>query len=94
MNLRLMGNRVLIEPVEEETAHGFVIPEQYRQFRAGIVKAVGNGTRRKDGQRNPIPLQVGEAVVLSDDYRMPIDIEGKQHFIVSDEKVMCVLEKQ
>ena len=94
MNLRLMGNRILIEPVEEETASGFVIPEQYRAFRTGIVKAVGNGARMKNGQRRPIPIQVGEAVVLSDDYRMPIDIEGKQHFLISDEKVLCVLEKQ
>lgn len=94
MNLRLMGNRILIEPVEEETASGFIIPEQYRAFRTGIVKAVGNGARMKNGQRRPIPIQVGEAVVLSDDYRMPIDIEGKQHFLISDEKVLCVLEKQ
>jgi co-chaperonin GroES (HSP10) len=94
MTLRLMGNRILILPVEEETASGFVIPEQYRSFRTGIVKAVGNGARMKNGQRRQIPIQVGEAVVLSDDYRMPIDIEGVQHFIVSDEKVLCVLEKQ
>jgi len=93
MNLQMMGNRLLILPVEEETASGFVIPEQYRSFRTGIVKAVGNGARMKNGQRQPIPLNVGDAVVLSDQYRMPIDIEGVQHFIVSDEKVMCVLEK-
>ena len=94
MNLRLIGNRILVLPVEEETAHGFVIPEQYRAFRTGIVKAVGNGARIKNGQRRPIPIQVGEAVVLSDDFRMPIDIDGKQHFLVNDEKVMCVLEKK
>jgi len=94
MNLRLMGNRILILPVEEETASGFIIPEQYRSFRTGIVKAVGNGARMKNGQRRPIPIQVGEAVVLSDDFRMPIDIEGVQHFLVTDEKVMCVLDKQ
>ena len=94
MTLRLIGNRVLILPVEEETANGFVIPEAYRAFRTGIVKAVGNGARLKNGQRRPIPLQVGEAVVLSDDFRMPIDIEGVQHFLVTDEKVMCVLDKK
>ena len=94
MNLRLMGNRILILPVEEETASGFIIPEQYRAFRTGIVKAVGNGARMKNGDRRPIPIQVGEAVVLSDDYRMPIDIEGVQHFLVTDEKVLCVLDKQ
>lgn len=94
MNIQMMGNRVLIEPVEEESGHGFIIPEAYRSFRTGIVRAVGNGTRMKNGERRPIPLAIGDAIVLSDDYRMPIDIDGKQHFIVSDEKVMCVLEKQ
>ncbi len=78
----------------EETASGFIIPEQYRSFRTGIVKAVGNGARMKNGDRRRIQLQVGDAIVLTDDYRMPIDIEGKEHFIVSDEKVLCVLEKQ
>lgn len=93
MNLRLIGNRVLIEPVEEETKMGFVIPEQYRDFRTGIVRAIGNGERIKNGQRRPIPLNIGDAVVLSDQYRMPIDIEGKQHFLVTDEKILCVLDK-
>ena len=94
MNLRLMGNRVLMLPVEEETVSGFIIPEQYRAFRTGVVKAVGNGARMKNGQRRQIPLSIGDPVVLSDDYRMPIDIEGVQHFIVTDEKVLCVLEEQ
>lgn len=94
MNLQLMGNRVLILPVEEETKQGFIVPEQYREFRTGIVKSVGNGARLKNGQRRPIPLNIGDAIVLSDDYRMPIDIEGKQHFLITDEKVLCVLEKK
>ena len=92
-DIRMMGNRVLIQPVVEETVSGFIIPEQYRSFRTGIVKAVGNGPRMKNGERRPIPLNIGDAIVLSDDYRMPIQIEGKEHFIVSDEKVLCVLEK-
>jgi co-chaperonin GroES (HSP10) len=91
MNLQLIGNRVLIEPVEEETARGFVIPEAYRQFRVGIVAAVGNGARLRNGQRRPITCKVGDKVVLSDDFRMPIEIEHKQYFMISDEKVMAVL---
>lgn len=94
MEIKLLGNRLLIEPVHEETASGFIIPEQYRSFRTGIVKGIGNGARLKNGERRQIPIQIGDSIVLSDDYRMPIDIEGKEHFIVSDEKVLCVLEKQ
>lgn len=89
--IRLLGNRVLIEPLTEETRMGFVIPQQYQDCRVGLVAAVGNGARLKNGQRRPIPIQVGEKVVLSDDFRMPIDIEGKHYFMVSDEKVMAVI---
>jgi chaperonin GroES len=91
MNLQLMGNRVLIEPIMEETAQGFIIPEEYRTFRIGIVVAVGNGRRLKNGQRERIEIVVGDKVALSTDYRMPIEIDNKQYFLVSPEKVMAVI---
>lgn len=90
--MQLLGNRVLIEPVEEETACGFTIPEEYRSFRTGIVKAIGTGRRLKNGVRKPIEVAVGARVVLSNDYRMPIEHEGKQHFLITEEKILCVLE--
>jgi chaperonin GroES len=92
MNLQLLADRVLIEPIEEETQAGFVIPEEYRTFRIGTVVAVGNGKRtKKGGQRIPIQIEVGSKVALSTDYRMPIEIEGKHYFLVSSEKVMAVI---
>ena len=89
--IKLLGNRVLIEPLMEETASGFVIPEEYRSFRVGIVKSVGNGQRIKYGKRRSIPCKVGDKVVLDDQFRMPIEIDGKGYFLVSDEKVMAIL---
>lgn len=91
MNIQLMGNRVLVKPIEQETAMGFIVPEAYREYRLHYVVAVGNGVRKKDGKRHPIPLEVGEKVVLSTDFRMPITIEGENYFLVSDEKVMAVI---
>ncbi len=91
MNLQLLGPRVLIEPVIEETQNGFLIPESARTFRVGYVVKVGTGARFKNGERHEIPLQIGDKVVLDDQYRMPIEIEGKYYFLVSDEKVMAVI---
>lgn len=90
--IQLLGNRILIEDVPEETRAGFIIPEQYREHRVGFVVAVGNGARIKNGQRRPINLKVGDKVVMSDDFRMPITIEGKDYLLINDEKVLCVLE--
>ena len=92
MILQLLGPRVLIKPFIEEMEDGFVIPESARTFRVGYVVSVGTGTRiRKTGERSPIPLSIGDKVVLSDDYRMPIEIDGDSYFLVSDEKVMAIL---
>lgn len=70
---------------------GFAIPEEYRTFRIGTVVAVGNGRRLKNGQRENIEIPVGAKVALSTDYRMPIELDGKQYFLVSPEKVMAVI---
>ncbi len=91
MKLQLLGPRVLIEPVIEEMEGGFLIPESARTFRVGHVVAIGTGTRFKNGERHQIPLMIGDKVVLSDDYRMPIEIDGKNYFLVSTEKVMAIL---
>ena len=92
MNVRLIADRVLIEPIDGETQMGFAIPEEYRTFRIGKVVAVGNGRRiKKTWQRIPIQIEVGSKVALSTDYRMPIEIDGKQYFLVSSEKVMAVI---
>src|SRR5881397_2885149 len=68
MNLRPLGDRVVLRPVdrEEMTKSGIVIPDTAKEKpEEGIVEAVGTGRILDTGQRVPMELKVGDKVLYS-----------------------------
>lgn len=91
--IKLLANRVLIELIEEQTRSGILLPENMRETNFGIIKAVGMGWRTKKGERVPIEMKVGDRVMIATDGgRVPIEIEGKKHWIMSPENILGVME--
>ena len=64
-----LGNRVVIQPSEEDeqvSAGGIYIPDTAKEKpQDGTVVAVGPGRLTDDGNRVPMELAVGDAVVYS-----------------------------
>ncbi len=68
LKLRPLGDRVVIEPLEEEqtTASGIVLPETAKEKpQRGKVLAVGPGARDEDGNRVPLDVKVGDTVLFA-----------------------------
>ena len=68
MKLRPLGDRVVIEPLEEDqtTASGIVLPETAKEKpQRGTVVAVGPGARNKDGKLVPMDVKVGDIVLFA-----------------------------
>ena len=68
LKLRPLGDRVVIEPLEEEqtTASGIVLPETAKEKpQRGKVLAVGPGSRDKDGNLVPLDVKVGDVVLFA-----------------------------
>jgi len=93
VNLRPLGDRVMIKPVDrdEMTKSGIVIPDTAKEKpQEGIVEAVGAGRVLDDGQRVPINLKVGDKVLYSkyagDEFK-PDDVG---YLIVSEKDVLAV----
>ena len=67
MNLKPLGDRIIVEVLEEEskTASGIVLPDtaQEKPQRAKVL-AVGPG-RWEDGKLVPLDVEVGDEVVYS-----------------------------
>ena len=60
MNLKPLGDRLIVQPVEEEetTASGIVLPDTAKEKpQKGKVLAVGDGKWDEDGEKR-IPLDV------------------------------------
>src|SRR5690348_15036905 len=68
MNLQPLGDRLIVEVLEEEetTASGIVLPDTAREKpQRGKVLAVGPGARDDDGQHVPMDVAEGDEVIFS-----------------------------
>jgi chaperonin GroES len=68
MNLQPLGDRLIVEVIEEEesTESGIVLPDTAKEKpQRGRVLAVGPGARDKDGKRIEMDVAEGEEVIFS-----------------------------
>src|SRR2546421_12508031 len=69
MNLKPLGDRLIVEPLEEEqtTVGGIVLPDTAQEKpQRGTVLAVGPGARNQDtGDHIPMDVVQGDVVVYS-----------------------------
>ena len=68
MNLKPLGDRLIVRAVEEEaaTASGIVLPDTAKEKPLkGRVLAVGDGKLEDDGRRIPLDVVAGDEVVYS-----------------------------
>jgi chaperonin GroES len=68
INLVPMGDRIIVEPVEEKetTLSGIILPESAKEKpQRGTVLAVGPGPRDEDGKHITMDVSVGDVVLYS-----------------------------
>jgi chaperonin GroES len=68
MNLQPLGDRLIVEVLEEEetTASGIVLPDTAKEKpQRGRVLAVGPGALNEQGQRVPLDVADGDEVIFS-----------------------------
>lgn len=88
-----VGNKVLLEVIEETTRSGFYIPDNCTDPRMGIVVAIGNGRKTKKGNLIPIEgLAVGDKVLVGDTDKIWMELEGKRHWMTAPENILGALD--
>ena len=93
MNLTPLGDRLIVEPLEEEqmTAGGIVLPDTaLEKPQRGQVVAVGPGARNSEtGERIPMDIAEGDQVVFSKYGGTEIRIEGTDYLILRESDVLA-----
>ena len=95
MNIRPLGDRVLVEPIEEkeQTVGGIIIPDSAKEKpMQGKVIAVGKKTD-KDGKELPFDVKAGDTVLLPKYGGTEVKLDGKKLQLVREEDLLGVLEK-
>ena len=94
MNLKPLGDRIVVQPKEEDEARtksGLVIPDTAKEKpQLGDVLAVGPGEYR-DGERVPLDVSAGDVVFYSKYGGTEVKVEGEELLILSARDVLAVL---
>jgi chaperonin GroES len=93
MNLKPLGDRLIVRALEEEetTASGIVLPDTAKEKpQRGTVLAVGEGKWDEDGE-NRIPLDVaeGDEVLYSKYGGTEIVVEGEDLLVLRESDVLA-----
>ena len=94
MNLKPLGSRVVIEPVEQEeiTAGGIVLPETAKEKpQKGTVLSTGPGDRDDDGKYIPLDVKDGDTVLFAKYAGTEIKVEGKKLLIMKESDLLAIV---
>ncbi|OFX21747.1 MAG: co-chaperone GroES [Bacteroidetes bacterium GWA2_31_9] len=89
MNIKPLGDRVLVEPSkqEEKTAGGIIIPDTAKEKpQKGIVVAVGNGTKDEK-----MEVKVGDTVLYGKYAGTELKLEAKEYMIMRQSDILAVI---
>ncbi|MBC8098800.1 MAG: co-chaperone GroES [Armatimonadetes bacterium] len=95
MNIRPLGDRILVEPVEQEEtiAGGLLLPETAKEKpQQGHVLAAGEGRRDDDGKRIPMDVAVGNKVLFAKYAGTEIKLNGKKLLIMKETDILGIVE--
>ncbi len=96
LSLKPLGNRVVIEPIEQEevTAGGIVLPETAKEKpQQGLIVAAGPGDRDEDGKRIPMDVEVGDKVLFAKYAGTELKLDGKKLLILRETDILGIVKE-
>lgn len=96
MKLRPLGNRVLVRRLEaEETLKGgIILPDtaKKKQESAEVV-AIGTGAKDKEGNLIPIPVKVGDVILMEKYSGQEVTLEDESYVILRADDLIAIVDK-
>jgi chaperonin GroES len=95
VNLKPLGDRVLVEAVEEKESKkgGIIIPDTAKEKpQESIVIALGTGKTDDNGKKVPFEVKKGDRVLCSKYGGTEIKLDGKEYKILSSDDILAVLD--
>jgi chaperonin GroES len=95
MEIRPLGDRVLVKPVakEEKTKSGIVLPDTAKEKpQEGEVVAVGSGKMLENGEVVPLEVKKGDKVIYSKFAGTEIKLDEEEHLILTERDILAIVK--
>ena len=92
MNLKPLGDRLIVEVLEEEevTSSGILLPDTAKEKpQRGRVLAVGPGARNESGEFVPMELAEGDEIVFSKYGGTEVKLGADEYLILRESDVLA-----
>jgi chaperonin GroES len=95
MQIKPLGDRVLIEPLREEKKKGgIILPDTVEKERPqeGKVIAVGPGRVDDNGKKIPMNVKKGDRVLFTKYGPSEIKVDDKEYLIAREDDILAIIE--
>ena len=92
--LKPLSNRVVVEPVKEETKGGIILPETAGKDKPekGKIIACGPGKLMENGTRAAMEVKVGDVVMFKKYSPDEVKIDGKEYLVLEESDIMGIIQ--
>ena len=94
-NVKPLGDRLLVEPLEEKEVKkgGIIIPDTAKEKPTeGVIVALGTGKIDDNGKKIPFEVKKGDRVLVSKYGGTEIKLDGKEYKIMSSDDILAIIE--
>ena len=97
LKVRPIGDRILVEPVEEKEEKGkkggIIIPDTAKEKpMESLVVALGTGKTDDNGKKLPFEVKKGDRVLVTKYGGTEIKLDGKDYKILNSDDILAVIE--
>ena len=94
LKVKPLGDRILVEPVEEQEVKkgGIIIPDSAKEKPTeAIVRVLGTGKSDDAGKKVDFEVKVGDRVLVSKYGGTEVKLDDKEYKILSSDDILAVL---
>jgi chaperonin GroES len=94
LSLRPLGNRVVAKRLEQEETlkGGIILPDSAKKKQESAkVVAVGPGETTKEGKLIPVPVSVGDTILMDKYGAQEVTIDDEDYVIVKADDIIAIL---
>ena len=95
MNLKPLGDRVVVLPIEQDdqTTSGIFLPETAKEKpQQGKIVAAGPGSRKETGERIAMDVEVDDTVLYAKYAGTSIKLDGQEYLILKETDILAIVE--
>jgi len=92
--IKPLGNRVLVKRLEQEETlkGGIILPDTAKKKQeAAEVIAIGTGAVNKEGKTLPIPVKVGDKILMDKYSGQEVSIDDEDYIILKADDIIAII---